>query len=221
MTKDLQQRLGYRFKNQALMHEALTHPSASSSKQLNYQRLEFLGDRVLGLVVAGLLIGRYPNENEGDLAKRHARLVSREVVALAARKLDIGPSIVLSKGEAEAGGADNPSALGDVLESLLGAIYLDGGLEPAKTLALSLWEPMLSLDLSPPRDAKTSLQEWSQSKGLGLPVYQVLSSTGPQHDPCFTVLVSVAGRKAEGTGGSKRAAEQAAAKALLEGMNQS
>lgn len=219
MNGDLQQRLGYRFKNSALLHEALTHPSASSSRQPSYQRLEFLGDRVLGLVVAGLLLARYPGENEGDLAKRHARLVSREMAALAARKLELGPHIVLSKGEAEAGGAENLSALGDVMESLLGAIYLDGGLEAAQKLALNLWEPLLAQDLAPPKDAKTTLQEWSQSKGLGLPVYQVLSSTGPHHEPSFTVLASVGGRKAEGVGGSKRAAEQAAAKALLEGLD--
>lgn len=215
MTEQLQQRLGYRFKNASLLAEALTHPSASTAKQANYQRLEFLGDRVLGLVVATMLIERFPGESEGDLAKRHARLVSREMAAKAAAMLDLGPVIKFSKGEADAGGAESASALGDAMESVLGAIYRDGGFEPAMALVRSLWEPMLAENAAPPMDAKTALQEWSQSKGLGLPVYQLVSTGGPAHEPSFTILASVGGHKAGGSGGSKRAAEQAAAKALL------
>lgn len=218
MSGDLESRLGHSFKNTSLLIEALTHPSASQPLKPSYQRLEFLGDRVLGLVVAHLLIERFPHEAEGDLAKRHAQLVSREAAARAARALDIGPFIKFSKGELDAGGADSASALGDVIEALLGAVYLDGGLAPAETLARRLWEPMLSLDLSPPRDAKTALQEWSQARSLGLPIYRVLEQSGPAHDPKFEIEAVVGEEKARGTGSSKRAAEQMAAKALLEKM---
>lgn len=215
----LEKLLGYRFKDAALLMQALTHPSAASGAKPSYQRLEFLGDRVLGLVVARLLYVCFPGEAEGDLAKRHARLVSRDVAALAARKLELGPHIVFSKGEMESGGAESASALGDVMEALLGAVYLDGGLEPAEKFAVSLWEPMLSLDLEPPKDPKTTLQEWSQARSLGLPAYKVISQSGPAHDPSFEVEVAVGCNKASGLGSSKRAAEQAAAKSLLEQVN--
>lgn len=218
MPGDLEARLGHSFKNTSLLTEALTHPSASQPLKPSYQRLEFLGDRVLGLVVAHLLIERFPHEAEGDLAKRHAQLVSREAAARAARALEIGPFIKFSKGELEAGGAGSASALGDVIEALLGAVYLDGGMAPAEALARKLWEPMLSLDLSPPRDAKTALQEWSQARSLGLPIYRVLGQSGPAHDPEFEVEAAVGSRTAVGRGSSKRAAEQAAAKTLLEMM---
>lgn len=216
MSADLQQRLGYQFKNASLLTEALTHPSASSPQKPSYQRLEFLGDRVLGLVVAGLLLERFPHEPEGDLAKRHAQLVSREAAARAAKDLDIGPFIKFSKGEQEAGGAASASALGDVMEALLGAIYQDGGLEPARKLALRLWEPMLSMDLAPPKDPKTTLQEWSQARSMGLPVYKVLAQSGPAHDPLFEIEVTVGAHQSIGSGTSKRAAEQAAARTLLD-----
>ncbi|CAA6603238.1 RNase III [Rhodospirillaceae bacterium LM-1] len=216
MSRDIEKRLGYHFKNTRLLTEALTHPSASSALSPSYQRLEFLGDRVLGLVVARLLIERFPLEAEGDLAKRHAQLVSRETAAKAARTLDIGPFIKFSKGEFDAGGQGSSSALGDVMEALLGAIYQDGGLAPAEALALRLWEPMLSLDLTPPKDAKTALQEWSQARSLGLPVYTVVGQSGPAHDPRFEVKVQVGGYAASGEGASKRAAEQLAARSLLD-----
>lgn len=219
MSAELQKRLGYQFSNASLLTEALTHPSASSALNPSYQRLEFLGDRVLGLVVARLLIERFPHEAEGDLAKRHAALVSRDAAASAARKLDLGPFITLSKGEADTGGRASLSALGDVIEALLGAIYLDGGLAPAEALAFSLWEPMLSLDLTPPKDAKTALQEWSQGRSMGLPVYSVVSQSGPPHDPKFEVSVKVGEWQAAGQGASKRVAEQAAAKTLLDMVN--
>ncbi len=216
MARDIELRLGHRFNNPFLLTEALTHPSASAPLSPSYQRLEFLGDRVLGLVVARLLIERFPHEAEGDLAKRHAQLVSRETAAKAARLLDIGSFIRFSKGEMEAGGQGSSSALGDVMEALLGAIYLDGGLAPAEALALRLWEPMLSLDLTPPKDAKTALQEWSQARTLGLPVYTVVGQSGPAHDPRFEVKVQVGVHSASGEGASKRAAEQLAAKSLLD-----
>ncbi|MBF0355457.1 MAG: ribonuclease III [Alphaproteobacteria bacterium] len=216
MSQDIETKLGYVFKSPSLRDEALTHPSAASALKPSYQRLEFLGDRVLGLVVARLLIQRFPGEAEGDLAKRHAVLVSRETAARAAGALGIAPFIKLSKGEDEAGGRSNPTALGDVMEALLGAIYLDGGLAPAEALVVRLWEPLLAEDLSPPKDAKTTLQEWSQARSMGLPVYSVLSQSGPAHDPKFLILARIGDNQAQGEGNSKRAAEQMAAKALLE-----
>ncbi len=137
-------------------------------------------------------------------------------VAGAARSLGLGGFIKMSRGEDEAKGRDSPAALGDVMEALLGAVYLDGGLEPAEALAVRLWEPLLAQDLSPPRDAKTSLQEWSQARSLGLPVYTVLSQSGPAHDPKFVIRASIGGKESLGEGSSKRIAEQMAAKLLLE-----
>ncbi|TAN50820.1 MAG: ribonuclease III, partial [Rhodospirillales bacterium] len=141
-----------------------------------------------------------------------------EAAASAARSLGLGAFILLSKGEDEAKGRENLTALGDVMEALLGAIYQDGGLEPAEALAVRLWEPLLAQDLSPPRDAKTSLQEWSQARSLGLPVYTVLSQSGPAHDPKFTIRARIGDKESVGEGSSKRAAEQMAAKLLLESI---
>lgn len=215
--------LGYAFRQPKLLIDALTHPSADSSRgqASHYERLEFLGDRVVGLVVADMLYSRFPDETEGHLARRQAALVRRESLARVARTLGIDRALTLSKGEDEGGGRSNPAVIADACEAVLGAVFLDGGLEPAAAIIRAHWEPLIAEAGAPPRDAKTALQEWAQARGLPLPVYAVLAQHGRAHDPMFHISVSVEGEKpAEGRGTSKRAAEQAAATALLERLSQ-
>jgi ribonuclease-3 len=210
----LQKRLGYTFTDKTLLTMALTHASAGGE---DYQRLEFLGDRVLGLIVAERLYELYPKEPEGDLSKRHTALVRAETLARAAAGLDVGVAALLSEAEKAAGGAANENILSDIMEALIGAVYLDGGLTAARTMLLPLLEEDLRTMAAPPRDPKTALQEWAQARGHGLPEYTVTERTGPDHAPDFTITVTVRGQpSATGKGASKRAAEKAAAMLLLE-----
>lgn len=212
--KDLQARLGYDFRDTSLLETALTHASAGGD--VDYERLEFLGDRVVNLIVAERLYALYPNESEGDLSKRHTALVRGETLALAARKLELGAHMVLSPAEKSGGGQDNNNILSDVMEAVMGAVYLDGGLDAARNVLNPLIADDLRTTLAPPRDAKTALQEWTQSKGLGLPEYEVTARSGPDHAPDFTVTVSITGQKSlTASGSSKRAAEKAAAQMML------
>lgn len=205
------EKLGYRFRNEALLAEALHHPSLPGA---NYERLEFLGDRVLGLAVAEWLYTEFPNEKEGDLSRRLVSLVRKEAIAEAAKSVGLGAALTLSPAEGEAG-RQNPGNLSNAFEAVLAAIYLDGGYTPARDLILKLWRPLLSQ--RPVTDAKTQLQEWLQGKGPHLPKYEELKREGPSHAPHFVVKVSLPdGRSAEGEGTNKRAAEQSAAAALLE-----
>lgn len=213
---DLTRVLSHRLQCAELLETALTHSSAAASADRSYERLEFLGDRVLGLVVADLLMRRYPNENEGDLARRLSGLVDRDSLADVARALDLGDFIRLSPGEAEAGIRQNTSVLSDVMESVIGAIYTDGGLEAARPVIERLWAPLAERDTKPPTDSKTALQEWVQARGAGLPQYRVVERTGLDHRPVFSVEVMIDGMSPErGQGSSKRVAEQAAAEAML------
>lgn len=234
---DLAAVLGHDFARPELLEMAVMHPSAtgrsrvrgvkrapaktqpakkSALKLADNQRLEFLGDRVLGLVVAEMLFAAFPAEDEGALAKRLAALVRQEGLALVARKLGLGRFLTLSKGEEESGGRDNPATLADAGEAVIGAIYLDGGIEAARLFIERHWRPMMSAEAIPPQDPKTALQEWAQAAGLSLPRYLVVRSDGPPHDPVFEVEASVEGQQpCRGTGRSKRAAEQAAARQLL------
>ena len=210
--------LQHRFEDPELLRQALTHSSAASGRgAADYQRLEFLGDRVLGLVVSDLLIKRFTEEAEGALARRLASLVRREALAEVAAGLGLGNFIVLAKAESEAGERDNPALLADACEAVIGALYLDGGLEAARAFIEPLWTPLLEAEPRPPQDAKTALQDWAQGRGLPLPEYREVGREGPAHQPVFTVEVSVRDRApAVGEGRSKRLAEQAAAEALLE-----
>ncbi len=210
--------LRHRFENPELLRQALTHSSAASRRDAaDYQRLEFLGDRVLGLIVSDLLFNRFTEEAEGALARRLASLVRRETLAEVAAGLGLGGYLVLAKAESEAGERDNPALLADACEAIIGALYLDGGLEAARAFIEPLWTPLLEAEPRPPQDAKTALQEWAQGRGLPLPEYHERHRTGPAHQPLFTVEVSVRDRPpAVGEGRSKRLAEQAAAEALLE-----
>lgn len=211
--------LGHRFSRPELLREALSHSSAAqgpAGRPVSYERLEFLGDRVLGLVVARLLFDRFAGESEGHLARRHAELVRKESLARVAVELALGRHIRLSRGEEEAGGRDNPAILADVCEAIIAAIFLDGGFEAAAAFIGRHWSPLIEEDLTPPKDAKTALQEWAQGRGLDLPFYREVGRKGPPHAPVFEVEVSIEGHSPEvASGPSKRAAEQAAAGTLL------
>jgi ribonuclease-3 len=209
--------IGYEFSDPALARDALTHRSAAARGHPTYERLEFLGDRVLALVIADMLYDEFPEEEEGALAKRLVALVRRETLTGIASVLGIGPLIRLSRGEEEAGGRENPAILSDVCESLIGAIYRDGGMAPARAFIERHWTGLMESTAEPPKDAKTSLQEWAQGRGFALPAYRQLSRSGPDHAPHFTIEVMVGGFPPElGVGPTKRAAEQIAAEKLLE-----
>ena len=213
---DLQGILGHTFKDPAILSAALTHSSLRKQARTSYERLEFLGDRVLGLIVADLLLKRFPKETEGDLAKRQAALIKRDTLADVGRDIGLGPFLKMSKGEEQAGGRDNPNLLSDTMEALMAALYLDGGLRAARQFVEPLWDPLIEAEKHPPKDAKTALQERTQALRLGLPSYALVKRQGPDHDPLFVAEVAVANHKAaQGQGKSKQIAEQNAAAALL------
>ena len=208
--------LGHRFEHMDLLRRAVTHASAEPRAWNAYERLEFLGDRVLALVVAEHLLDRFPHEREGSIAKRHVSLVRRETLAAVAREIDLGRFLQISRGEQEAGARDSDTILSDAMEAVIGAVYLDGGLEASGRFILGRWNRLLEQDLVPPQDAKTALQEWAQGQRLPLPVYTTIGQVGPAHAPEFTVEVKVEGISSQQANGrSKRLAEQAAAEALL------
>ncbi len=215
----VEERIGHRFANKALLREALTHKSAIGAGRhgrRSNERLEFLGDRVLGLAVADLLISSYPDEPEGALTPRLSGLVSEPALAEVARELGLGRWLEVAKSEEEGGGRERPGILADALEALIGAVYRDGGWEAAALLVCRCLKPRIESMAVPPRAIKSRLQEWTQSRGLGLPEYRVTGSFGPPHAPTFEVTVSLAnGAVATATGGSKQTAEQAAAEQLL------
>ena len=214
--------LGHDFADSVLLSRALTHGSAPRRQRGiadDYQRLEFVGDRVLGLIIAERLYRDFPREREGALAKRFAMLVRREALAEVAGKIGLGSYITISKSEEDVGGRENPAILADCCEALIGALFLDGGLVPARRFVEAQWQALIEADRRPPEDAKTALQEWAQARALGLPVYQEVERRGPDHDPFFTVEVSIEDRPAaQGSGRSKRLAEQEAAARLLEAL---
>lgn len=211
--------VSYKFSDRSLLAEALTHPSATrrgKNATRNNQRLEFLGDRVLGLVIAHLLIARFPNEDEGPLSRRHAGLVRRETLALIADEMGLGHLLTFARSEEAAKGKNNPSILADALEALIGALYLDAGLSVPERFIHDKWKSHISTMERPPRDAKTALQEWAQARGFGLPVYNLTKTEGPAHAPLFDVQVVLADFKPmTASANSKRQAEQAAAETLL------
>jgi len=209
--------LKYRFTDPSLLARALCHPSQAPGPLDSNQRLEFLGDRVLGLAVSEILYAQFPNENEGALARRLASLVRRDALARVAANLGLGDYLNLGRSESESGGQQNPANLADALEAVIAAIYLDGGLEAAVQFIRAHWVSMVAEDREPPRDAKTALQEWSQARGGPLPEYVVVSEDGPPHAPVFEVEVRLPDvRACRAEGASKRVAEQAAAGQMLE-----
>ncbi|AMW35127.1 ribonuclease III [Haematospirillum jordaniae] len=212
--------LDHTFRDESLLELAMTHRSRGLSRGHNAgtnERLEFLGDRVLGLVVADMLYHRFPAENEGALARRHAALVRREALADVASRLNLGDFLILAKGDEDLGGRTNPALLADACEAVIGAIYLDGGFDAASGFIRRFWIPLMDKVTEPPKDPKTGLQEWAQKRGLPLPVYETVAADGPDHNPSFTIRVMVQGVPPEvASGPSKRIAAQMAARILLE-----
>jgi ribonuclease-3 len=213
---ELLNRLCYRFERVELLDEALTHVSAPNAGGQSYQRLEFLGDRVLGLAIAEMLYRTFPGAPEGELSRRLAELVRRESCAEIAEVWDVGPHVKLGAGEALSGERRNQTILADVAEAIIGAVFLDGGYDAAKALIERSFKELLNAPRRPLRDPKSALQEWAQGQGLPTPTYTVAEQTGPDHAPKFRVMVKVKGKDIGfGLGTSKRVAEQAAARSLL------
>jgi ribonuclease-3 len=216
----LERRLGHEFCNRELLLTALTHASAAGDftapSRANYQRLEFLGDRVLALVVAEMLLEAFPRAQEGELAQRLTGLVRNESCAEVALALDMGAAIRFGGGEVQSGGRKKAAILGDVCEAVIGAIHLDGGIEAARHFISTNWRERMLNWKGPLRDAKTTLQEWAQAKSLPTPTYTIVDRRGPDHAPIFIIEVAVdKAPPARGEGRSRREAEQEAATAVL------
>jgi ribonuclease-3 len=217
----LQDKIGYQFADSALLDMALTHVSALPAAQAqrrvdSYQRLEFLGDRVLGLSVAAMLYETFPAAEEGELSRRLADLVRKETCADVAREWGVGASLRLGDGEAQSGGAAKSAILGDICESILGAIFLDAGYGAADQAVRRFFSAKMLNPVRPLRDPKTALQEWAQARGLTTPAYRQVGRTGPDHAPHFVMEVAVNGfPPAVAEGSSKRFAEQASAQKFL------
>ena len=215
--RSFEQRLGYEFSNLSLLIEALTHSSIASDFRKDNQRLEFLGDRVLGLVMAEALLEIDQTAPEGTLAPRFNALVRKETCAEVARQIELGGVLKIGRSEMLSGGRRKDALLGDGVEAVIAAIYKDGGFEIAKTIIIKLWGDRIKNVKVDARDAKTMLQEWAQARGQNPPNYEVISRSGPDHAPDFLVKVILAsGETSEAMAGSKRQAEQMAAKALLQ-----
>ena len=205
--------IGYIFKDKELLLRALTHASLDGP---NYERLEFLGDRVLGLIIADILFRKYPDEKEGALAKRFSALVRGQTLAQIGKEINIAPYILFSETDQSAQGTDNENIIADVMEALLGAMYLDGGLTPCQTMIERYWDDRVETMTKPPQDPKTELQEWAQALGKGTPTYEIVKREGPDHAPEFTIEVTVKGLDPQQAKASnRRQAEKDAARKLL------
>ncbi|MEO0945242.1 MAG: ribonuclease III [Pseudomonadota bacterium] len=216
------ERLGHRFERPELLLRALTHPSMSSATRGDNQRLEFLGDRVLGLVIAEALLAADTDASEGLLAPRYNALVRKETCAEVARELDLGAVLKLGRSEMKSGGRRKEALLGDAMEAVIAAVYLDAGFDAAKNTILRFWDARVTQVEADARDAKTSLQEWAQARRQAPPRYVETNRDGPDHAPVFTVEARLeTGEVSAATATSKRSAEQAAAKALLDRLEQS
>lgn len=212
-------RIGHEFTRPELLLRALTHASIATPTRPDNQRLEFLGDRVLGLVMAGALLSADRRASEGQLAPRYNALVRKETCAEVARQIDLGEVLKLGRSEMMSGGRRKDALLGDAMEAVIAAVYLDAGFDAARDLVLRLWGDRIGAVEADARDAKTTLQEWAQARGLPPPTYALIERNGPDHAPLFTLEATMTtGEAARATAGSKRQAEQAAAKALLARM---
>ena len=210
--------IGYRFKQPELLDRAMTHRSATHGKTAEWsnERLEFLGDRVLGLVMVETLMERFPKMREGELAPRLNTLVSRKTCGVIGGELGLGQFLIVDHSERSTGGTEKPSLLANATEAIIGAIYTDAGLEKARRVTLRLWQKVLRDSVEAPRDPKSALQEWAQASGLATPTYRHISREGPDHAPVFTVTVMVEGHDPlPGVGNSKQLAEREAARAML------
>jgi ribonuclease-3 len=212
--KELEEILEYQFEDIHYLERAMTH--SSTNDDYNYQRLEFLGDRVLGLIMADALFREFKKENEGGLAKRHTALVQGATCFEMGQKINIGDFIILSNSEKEAGVHLNENIIADVVEAMIGAIYVDGGYEEAQRVVLKLWGNIIKTLEKAPQDPKTELQEWVQARNLDLPIYEIIDKQGPDHAPKFVIQLKIDGFDfvtAEGT--SRRQTEKMAAKMML------
>ncbi|MFT6332647.1 MAG: ribonuclease-3 [Lentimonas sp.] len=216
--KEFQSKISYHFKDESLLEEALTHPSVSK-KGKNYQRLEFLGDTVLSLIIAELLIKKYPDAQEGDLSKRRAKLVSGETLFQIALEIELGEVIKFSKGEEGSGGKTNKNNLENALEALIGAIYLDSsfelGLKPCKEFILENWRTLIESSNQIPKDPVSSLQEMIQSRSKKLPTYQIEQIGGNSHQPIFEAIVRFDDKEFSAEGSSKKEAQKNVAKLAI------
>lgn len=210
-----QDRLGYHFKEIKQLTHALTHASIGTEE--NYERLEFLGDRVLGLVIAEILYRCFPYENEGNLARRHSALACTETLAAIAQSLQIPDIVKMSAAEKASGGSFQANLLADCMEAVIGAIFLDGGYIHCQEVITALWGDKIYTIKQPPVDPKTALQEWAQARKLPPPTYEMTARSGPDHAPIFTISVTIEGfEPMTAEGSSKRAAEKRAAAELLD-----
>lgn len=215
--KAFQERLGYKFSDPLLLVTAVTHASRSSKTREDNQRLEFLGDRVLGLVMADALLQEDGQATEGQLAPRFNALVRKEACSDVAREIDLGEVLKLGRSEMMSGGRRKQALLGDAMEAVIAAVYRDGGLDAAREVILRLWRARVQNVEADARDAKTTLQEWAQARGQTPPRYIEVERSGPDHAPVFTISCMLqSGQEAQAQAGSKRVAEQMAAKSLLE-----
>lgn len=219
----LEQALGHTFSDKTQIIAALTHPSVIGTGAVTaaeaYERLEFLGDRVLGLVVAEMLLEAFPDEREGDIAKRHSVMVRSQTLAEVAKRIRLGHLIQAAPGDAaiKTDVVENKSILADACEAVIAALYRDGGLEAARAFIRLEWTGIMTAAEKPPQDAKTSIQEWAQQQGIPLPQYKVLDRAGPDHAPTFTIGLSLQGfDMVSAVGTSKQKAEQAAARLMLD-----
>jgi len=215
------ERLGHEFADVELLIRALTHSSLSSATRPDNQRLEFLGDRVLGLVLAEAVLAQDREAKEGTLAPRFNALVRKEACAEVARSIDLGAVLKLGKSEMATGGRRKTALLGDAMEAVIAAVYLDGGFDAARAVILRLWDQRVANVATDARDAKTALQEWAQARRQAPPRYTELGRSGPDHAPVFRVEARLAsGETGEAEATSKRAAEQAAAQAVLDRLGE-
>ncbi len=209
-------RLGHSFKDEGLLQQSLTHASASTNKDHDNQRLEFLGDRILGLVIAQALFEADETAREGQLAPRFNALVRKEACAEVAEQINLGEALKLGRSEMRSGGRRKIALLGDAMEAVIAAVYLDAGFSAAQAVILRLWGERVYTAESRAIDPKSSLQEWAQARALPTPDYTDISRTGPDHQPVFTVEVAIQnGHAARGQAASKKAAQVQAASALL------
>ncbi len=212
MIESLENILGYKYHNINLLKQALTHSSVSADVDKNYERLEFLGDRVLGLTIAALLYRIFPHEPEGSLSQRHTALVCKETVAMIAKRLELDRYMTVANEEIR----DNENVLCDVCEAVIGSIYIDSDCDRAIEFVKVHWKDLIDKNMAPPKDAKTKLQEVAHAKGHGVPVYKLEARKGSEHEPIFYISVEVAGLEPEkGEGKNKKLAEQAAAAKML------
>ncbi len=213
--QEFQRQVGYVFQDEQLLISALRHSSVQGRSVHYFDRLEFLGDRVLNMLVAKRLYKTFPNDTEGDLSNRYTSLVCYETCAEIAKAIGLDQVLSVAPGTT----FEDMRILGDAMEALLGAMFLDGGLQPCENFVENYWRDRIMKPVHPPQDAKSALQEWAQAHGKPLPVYEVINKTGSEHEPLFTVEVTVEGLPpAQGQGTCKKLAEKKAAERMLEGV---